>query len=108
MTNKWDVNESLKIGGLSQEERRFINENKHAGALKKISIQEREELFNNIPKGSNFTGGTYGKINTEVAYQRSGQSFHSPGKTMKVASYDVTHQTEEGWGSQVQDPLASQ
>ena len=68
MTNKWDVNESLKIGGLSQEERRFINENKHAGALKKISIQEREELFNNIPKGSNFTGGTYGKINTEVAY----------------------------------------
>ena len=40
---------------------------KHAGQLKKMSIEEREELYANIKKGQNKNGGTYGDLNESTA-----------------------------------------
>tara|TARA_B110000503_G_C6969811_1_gene338716 strand:- start:440 stop:559 length:120 start_codon:yes stop_codon:yes gene_type:complete len=39
--------------------------------LKKISVDERSRLFENINKGKNLNGGTYGVNNTENTMRRS-------------------------------------
>ena len=100
-----DTREWLKIGGQSQEERRFNMENKHMPSLKKMTLQKREELYGTLSRGTNVNGGVYGKNNQDVKFLRTLPSFYNAGKTMRVASFDWTHQGDEGWGSQVQDPI---
>ena len=60
---QWSKSEALQKGWMSQEERRLQMKEKHAGQLKKMSIEEREELYANIKKGQNKNGGTYGDLN---------------------------------------------
>ena len=94
-----DTREWLKIGGQSQEERRFNMENKHMPSLKKMTLQRREELFGTLSRGSNLNGGTYGQKSQEVKFTRTMPSFYNAGKTIRVASFDWTHGGVDGWGS---------
>ena len=44
---------------------------KHAGQLKKMTVEERDELYSNIKKGQNRNGGTYGVVNDSLALNKT-------------------------------------
>ena len=44
---------------------------KHAGLLKKMTIEERDEMYANIQKGKNRNGGTYGNFNDSNALSKT-------------------------------------
>ena len=48
---QWSKSEALQKGWMSQEERRLQMKDKHSTLLKKMTIEERDELFANIKKG---------------------------------------------------------
>ena len=104
---QWSRSQALQEGWKSQEERRLQMKEKHASMLKPISIQEREELFSNIKKGSNLEGGRWGKLNCTRQTRNSSQTFYNPGATLKAASWTRSHSGQRGWGTSVQDPHAS-
>ena len=64
--------EAVNRGWLSQNQREMlVKEMYSTQALKKISVDERSRLFENINKGKNLNGGTYGVNNTENTMRRS-------------------------------------
>ena len=56
---------------MSQEERRLQMKEKHASLLKKMTIEERDELYSNIKKGQNKNGGTYGDLNIQTMMNKT-------------------------------------
>ena len=58
-------------------------------------------------KGKNKNGGTYGNSNVDVEFRRSRQTFHDPKTTLRAASQTFYQSGQNGWSTQVQDPVNS-
>ena len=84
---------------MSQEERRLQMKEKHAGTLKKMTIEEREDLYANMKKGENRNGGTYGNLNDTTAVLKTNQTFKLNGATLRSASWTRTDCVQKGWGT---------
>ena len=72
---------------------------KHAGQLKKMSIEEREELYSNIKKGQNRNGGTYGDVNDSNAMNKTSHTFNNKHASLGAASWTRVDDGQKGWGS---------
>ena len=72
---------------------------KHSTLLKKMTIEERDELFANIKKGQNVNGGTYGDSNTSTAMNKTSHTFNAKGATLKAASWTRTDCSQQGCGT---------
>ena len=73
--------------------------------LKKISVDERANLFATMgsggsnQKGKNTRGGVYGSNNMDVEGRRSRQIFHDPKTTLRAASQTFYQTGQNGWST---------
>ena len=99
---------AIQNGWQSQDQRATNLRSRYAkSTLKRISVNEREALFQNLKKGQNKEGGTYGKESQDVTMGRTSSTFWNQGATLKAASQSKVIEGRESWGTQVQDPVAS-